>query len=165
MRTKAWKKTNDTQGQFQMGEIPKRVRWIWIFTTHPIGNLIWWVYCYYYYYFEFFTIIFDIINLYHPTHHVQVYKYSVPVKEALDLTNHLVSPTSIYVFLSWKIQRYSEAAAAEAAEAEICTLWAWSKSPPPPLSNSTKYPPPALELLAFSNHYPGEDYHDNSLFM
>ena len=89
--------------------------------------------------FRFLLSFFDIINLSrpthhlsHPTHHVQVYKYSVPVKEVLDLTNKPVTPTAIYVRLRRQRQGGSEAAEAESTGAEIFTLWVGSKSPPPP---------------------------------
>ena len=87
-------------------------------------------------------------HLYHPTHHVQVYKFSVPVKELLDLTNHPVTPNAIYGQLSRQSQRDSEAAASEAAEAVMFTPWEGLKSPPMPSSNAKKYPPPAQESLA-----------------
>ena len=105
----------------------------------------------------FLLSFFDIINLsrpihhmYHPTHHAHIYKYSVPVKEAFDLNNHSVTPTDIYVWFSRQRQRDSEAAAAEAAETAIFTLWYVLKSPPPPSSNATKSPTPSLELLAIA---------------
>ena len=104
---------------------------------------------------DFLLSFFDIINLSHPTHHlshtthhIQAYNYSVTVKEALELSNHLVTPTAIYGRLSSQSKRDSESAAYEAAESAIFTLWAGSKSPPLTSSNATKYPPPALELLA-----------------
>ena len=66
----------------------------------------------------------------HPTHHLQVYKHSVPVKEALDLTNHPVTPTAIYVYLSRQRHRDNEAVAVEDSEGAVCTLWKGSNSPP-----------------------------------
>ena len=62
-------------------------------------------------------------HLPHPTHHVQVYKYSVPVKDALDLTNNPVTLTAIHLWLKRQRNRDSDAAAAEAAEAAMCTFW------------------------------------------